>query len=494
MKYNRIILVLFAFQFLFLNCEDAIEEDNCGTITGVVIDIIDQSPLAGAIITTNPPSQSIMTNSDGKFTLYEMEIGDYMVTAKKYEYTSSAISIKVKKDRSTNLIIQLEENDGTSSSVSLKNPLPADKLGNIDINPTFQWQPEGTNNKNSLSYHLLVYSTESAQPVIDIEEIPDTFYTAENLEYAKTHFWQIIAKNDDHQVGQSPLWSFRTTAKPSISFLFASKSSSYLIYGAESKDANWQLYTPYTLENYFPRTNPVTQEILFSALHDKQAYLHIMNKDGNNIQRISPLPIVGHHNPGYGFCWSPNGKEVLFCHYDKLYKINKDGSGLFKLATAPNGRHYVFCNWSSISNKIVVQTRGINIYDSEIYQLDANGTNPELIIDNTNGCSEHPSFSHDGKKILYTHDTSGVNAMNGRQLDSRILLYDIETGETSDLSGSNKLNGTNDLQPSFSPNGSKIIFVNTPNTENGQKNIFVMDTYGNNRELYFENAEFPEWH
>ncbi|MCG8581271.1 MAG: hypothetical protein MI866_15220, partial [Bacteroidales bacterium] len=175
------------------------------------------------------------------------------------------------------------------------------------------------------------------------------------------------------------------------------------------------------------------------------------------------------------------------------YRINKDGSGLFTVSTAPAGRNYVFVDWSGQAGKIVVQTRGVNIYDSEIYLMNPDGSELTEIISNVDGRTENPNFSVDGRYVVYTHDNANVNDPFGRMFDSRIFAYELSSSTSVDISGAHKGQGTNDLQPSYSADGSQIIFVNTSNTGNGQKDIYVMDLDGENRELYFENAEMPEW-
>lgn len=487
-------LILLSFLY-FTSCEDAIEEDSYGNISGIVVDIVNQEPLSGAIVTTNPPSQSVMTDKEGKFSLSEMEIGDYVLSGTKYEFKSNSVNIRVKSEKTTNVILQLEEKDATNSSVTIANPIPAHNSPNTATSIRLAWQPIGTKSNTNAAYKLQIYSSESATPIIDTDNLSDTTQQVDNLEHNKTYLWQVSAYKNDVQVGQSPLWSFRTSDIPAISFLYTRKTeSSYHIWGSVSKEDQGMQLTQSTQQNLYPRINPITGEILYSALHNTQVYLYLMDKDGSNNRLISPLPVTGHHNPGYGFCWAPNGEEILFCHYNKLYKIKKDGSGLFNLSTAPPERNYVFCNWSAQTNKIVVQTRGVNIYDSEIALIDNDGKNEQVMIPNEDGCTEYPSFSPDGKKILYTQDASGINAINGRQFDSRIIVYNLETQEKTDLSALHKPNGTNDSQPSFSPDGSKIIFVNSSNTGLESPNIWAMNLSGNERELYFNNAEYPQWH
>ncbi len=484
---------IFGLLLLFVGCEDASDEISFGKLQGWVMDNKTNEPIAQAVISTNPASQSIMTDSEGRFELSGLEAGEYVVTAKRYGYSNGIEKINIRGDKTSQLIIQLVLSESGESSVDLSSPLPAHNNEEVDISSVFRWKSSAKEG-DDVAYQLLVYTANSATPVVDVEQIADTFYTVNNLDYSSAHLWQVVAKKNDRQVGQSPVWSFKTSAMPVYPFLFIKGGNDKNIYSAKQKgDEHPKQMTASSFQNLFPRRNPVTREILFSAIENGFSYLYLMNKDGSDVKQIPNTKVAGYHNAGTGFCWSPTGEEILFCQYDKLYKINKDGSGQDRISTAPAGRNYVFVDWSNAANKIVAQTRGVNIYDSEIYLMDTNGDNRTMIIANEAGRTEYPNFSIDGKSIVYVQDKSGYNNLNGRMLDASIFVYDITGMTTKDLSIEEKTGGTNDMQPRYSADGSKIMFVNTLNTGVEEKNIWVMDLDGKNRELYFENAEMPEW-
>jgi len=476
----------------FIACEDAVENNNYGSISGVVTSKVSLQPLEGAVITTNPPSSSVLTDADGKFMIGDLAEGDYVVTAEKHEYAKKAVTVKVRRDKLTEFIMQMEDGDLAANTVKFKSPFPEANKGDVGVPTVFSWAYTGVSDSSEVTFQLKVFTNESETPIIDAVDLVDTFFVADNLSYSKNHFWTVTAKKNEEKIGQSDLWNFKTISSSSLPYLFTSTNDAHIYLSADAKGSRHQL-SQGTILNSFPRANPITDEVIFSASYNSQNYIYITYSDDQITKRISPLPVDGNHQVGAGFCWSPNGQEILFCHYDKLYKINKDGSGLFTVSTALPGRNYVFVDWSELANKIVVQTRGVNIYDSEIYLMDTDGTNSQLIVDNADGRTEYPTFSVDGKSVIYTHDFANVNSNDGRMLDSRVFLYDIALATSADLSGGGKSDGTNDLQPRFSPDGSKIIFVNTSNTGTGQKDVYVMEVGGGNRELYFENAEMPEW-
>ena len=65
----------------------------------------------------------------------------------------------------------------------------------------------------------------------------------------------------------------------------------------------------------------------------------------------------------------------------------------------------------------------------------------------------------------------------------------------------NKYDGTNDLDPRFSPSEAEVIFVNTSNDGISQRNIFTQNVHkdtgigGNdyNREELFTKTIMPDW-
>lgn len=71
-----------------------------------------------------------------------------------------------------------------------------------------------------------------------------------------------------------------------------------------------------------------------------------------------------------------------------------------------------------------------------------------------------PEWSPDGRYLVYTSDD------HGRSINLR--LYDLETGQSSELTRGSHIN----VDPAWSPDGSRLAFVSTE--PNGYYNIFVM--------------------
>ena len=192
----------------------------------------------------------------------------------------------------------------------------------------------------------------------------------------------------------------------------------------------------------------------------------------------------------------------MYSSYNKLYRINRDGTGLTLIATAPAERHFRECDWTSQGNRIVVQTVGVSVYDSELYYLKPDGTGLTLAIGNLPGRLDSPSFSVDGRRLLYTRDVDGYDDGTGRQLNAHIFsqlldgsnLVDISAGTGSGASAANsKPLGFNDVLPHYAPDGSKVIFVQVNNVARSVPEVWIVDLNGANRMRLFENATYPDW-
>jgi hypothetical protein len=72
-----------------------------GEISGVVIDSRDGSPIPYANVITEPPTSSVTTNSDGKYSIPDVHPGDYRIIAIKPDNTSRDVRVAVKAGEKT---------------------------------------------------------------------------------------------------------------------------------------------------------------------------------------------------------------------------------------------------------------------------------------------------------------------------------------------------------------------------------------------------------
>lgn len=107
--------------FTLVACKDAgLGPGETGAIEGRVLDSETDEPVSGAVISTNPPSAAPVTDSEGRFSLGDLEEGSYSITAEKSGYQSSTVSVAVNPNSTTdvNLFLDPESSDATGGLVA----------------------------------------------------------------------------------------------------------------------------------------------------------------------------------------------------------------------------------------------------------------------------------------------------------------------------------------------------------------------------------------
>lgn len=243
--------------------------------------------------------------------------------------------------------------------------------------------------------------------------------------------------------------------------------------------------------NWQPAISPDRTAIAFTSNQNNEYHIYLTDQDGKEPVRVTERAINGYHNNGLGYAWSADGQKFIFTHFDNLYRVDRSGENLTLITNAVSGRHFRKCDWS-VDGKIVIQTVGENIFDNEIWLMDQDGGNKKVLISNLTGIVDSPKFTPDGEQIIYTYDISGNISTAGIQLNTHIFLMDLDGENSQDIS-LDKADNTNDLQPDFSPDGEKIIFVNASVQDPDQRHLYVMDRDGGNRQLVLEKGEMPSW-
>ncbi|HLN53158.1 MAG TPA: carboxypeptidase-like regulatory domain-containing protein [Lentimicrobium sp.] len=498
-NHNKIfticIIVSTLFSSVFISCEDTVDIAEYGTVSGQVKDAVTDIPLSSVTISTNPASNSIVTDDNGNFLLENVPVGEVTVTAKKLDYKTYTVNVKVQTalETTTNILLERSSSFGVPSGNFIKS-FPVTGSTGVTVKDTLHWQFVPDREVDSMKYTVKLFESPGTMPVYEFNRISDTFAVTSGLRYNTTYYWQVMAVVDDTAFAKSDLWTFTTEVYPENPILFAKMNSNN--YDIWSVDTTGQILLQVTNSasniDWCPKVNPVNGNIAFVSNRNLNTQIYIMNNLGENQERVTTLPVTGNYNQGTGYCWSPDGSMLLYPHYDKLYRINADGTGLTQVATAPAGRHFTSCDWSNYTGKIVAQTTGNNPYDNEIYLMNENGSEMLLFVENLPGIIQNPVFTIDGQKVMYTRDISGLNSPDGRQLDTHIFIRMIADTVDIDISDQ-KPEGTNDLMPRFSPDGSKIIFVNSSNVSGSRHDIYISDAEGKFRHPVFEDATMPEW-
>lgn len=475
--------------------EDTIEPDVFGSLFGeVVVEGSSADPIVDARITTNPPSSTVFSDDLGRFAFENIKAATYTVRVEKDGFVTQLETVTINDNKTTNVVIKLQEDSLLNQQPGIPfDPVPENATSDLPVDIELKWSSSDPDEEDVLTYDVILFNSDMTINTTIADGITDTMIMLTELDYNTQYFWQVIVEDGQGGIANGPVWQFSTGPFPDLRYHFARyENDRYDIIGANASGIEIKL-TDNGSSNWRPRMSPQRDKIAFISNREVESHIYTMNRDGSDPRKITTIPIAGFNSLELNFCWSPDGEKILYMNNNSLYTVNRDGTGTTLLAMGLNGHTFSECDWTDQGNQILVRLTGDEIYNSTIYLIDEQGNYVRQIFDDAPGNTGGPMFSIDGTKMIYTQDIDGFESASGRRLNSRILIRDLgNQQQTLDVS-IEKLLGTNDLDARFAPNGAQVIYVNTNNDGISQKNIYIVDLDGDNRELLFENAEMPDW-
>lgn len=204
-----ILLLLF-----LLGCEEEkIDIDKFGTLSGVVLNGEDYSPLSGVLITTSPASSTALTDSDGTFELTKTKQGEVTITARKKDYLSNSVSVAVYELETTTLTFYLLKDEKNVGWVTIYDPVPGNGAVEQHTSFTFKWKVDQEKRSKQLEYTVYYFKSNSTVQQIAGENLTTTEIVVSGLDYSTTYYWYVVAKYEGDRVANSPTWSFKTKAE-----------------------------------------------------------------------------------------------------------------------------------------------------------------------------------------------------------------------------------------------------------------------------------------
>jgi Tol biopolymer transport system component len=194
-----------------------------------------------------------------------------------------------------------------------------------------------------------------------------------------------------------------------------------------------------------PFPSPDGKKILFASQIAGSYQLFTMNADGSGIVQVTHDP-WNHDTPS----WSPDGKKLAFVSdqnkHSVVYMMNVDGTGLERLS--PENAESIHPNWSPDSTRVIYcaddDLNPPRKNDASIYSVDVKSKETKTLI--TGGVNTYPSWSPDGKKIVFRKMIGDMN--------SEVYVANADGSELKNLSNHMAFDGW----PAWSPDGKQIAF------------------------------------
>ncbi|MBD8018185.1 carboxypeptidase-like regulatory domain-containing protein [Kaistella pullorum] len=496
MKNLLNIFTAFVILFSLTSCsEELVSKVQTGTVKGTVIKKGTNQPLKNVKIYTAPSTQTVFTKDDGSFEIAEIPVGEYSLRAELSGYVTTLQGISIKNGgQNVSVVLEMSDDESLNSPPSAPVLLsPTDNAVDQPLSVDLSWSATDPDSLDVLKYTLTV-KNDFDQNVIEIKDLTEKHYFLENLKFGVTYYWQVSVSDGVNPAVNSPVFRFKTNSVPNNRFHYVKKSNgNYYIVSSNEAGSNFN-FTALSANSWRPRLSQNAQQLAFLRTTGGSTHIFTAKPDGSQAFQVTTIPVGGFNNAELDFSWSTNGKELLYPSFTKLYRINKDGSGLELVYTTPDGSLISECDWSYDGSMIALKTNDPNGYNAKIIVIDMLGNVIKTVLENVNGAAGGLNFSVDGNLLLYTYDISGHQDNNYRQLNTHIFIHNMQTGDVTDVSvASEKPDGTNDLDPRFSPNNAEVIFTNTSNDGISVKNIMKVTLQDITRTALFPDAEMPDW-
>ncbi|MBM4445743.1 MAG: DUF5050 domain-containing protein [Chloroflexi bacterium] len=235
-------------------------------------------------------------------------------------------------------------------------------------------------------------------------------------------------------------------------------------------------------------SSPAGKKIAY-AYKDKYNNIYIMDEDGlgQPLQITKDDTHLGSTEPA----WSPDGKKIAFTseRYEGICVIDTDGTNekvricakaLYASVKIPSriGFSSASPSWSPDGKKIVFSSEFSGSW--EIYTMNADGTEAIRLTDNS-AYDDYPRWSPDGNKVAFVSERDGNRE-----------IYIMNADGTSQVNLTNTPNAKDSL-PRWSPDGKMLAFVSD---RDGNWEIYTMNADGSKQTNITNNPQWdssPSW-
>jgi Tol biopolymer transport system component len=307
---------------------------------------------------------------------------------------------------------------------------------------------------------------------------------------------QIPITGNDKQQERSAFATFPGT-NGKIAFT-SNRDGNFEIYVMNADGSNQQRITFDSSRESDPSWSPDGTKIAFVSdrYGSNQWDILVMNADGSNQQRLTNI-----NSDDISPSWLPDGRRIVFVSnredsnrnrdYD-IFVMNADGSNQQRLTN--NNEHEYDPSWSPNGREIAFHSWIIDSGRTDIFKINADGSSNPIRLTSTAVYEYDPSWSPNGREIAYRVDYP-IDRNYELQIGADIFVMNADGSNQHDVSRSYAPIGraSDDSQPSWSPDGTKIAFTSN---RDGNFEIYVMNADGSNQQRLTNNNRldsYPDW-
>ncbi|MBC7399305.1 MAG: PD40 domain-containing protein, partial [Mucilaginibacter sp.] len=169
--------------------------------------------------------------------------------------------------------------------------------------------------------------------------------------------------------------------------------------------------------------------------------------------------------------WSPDGKKFAFSVFSKgrnrMLVVEVPSGKVLQDISMGKAEQFSNLSWSPKGDEIVFQ--GLSEGQVDLYLYNFN-TKKVTQLTNDKYSDYQPSFSRDGKKVIFSSDRTTYDRVTSQDITFNLAEYDLATGKTTDI---NIFNGANNLNPQYSSDGTQVYFLSN---RDGFRNMYRYTT------------------